>query len=386
MNADIDKNTVKSLKPFLAMEMKSQAEALEKSGYDVIHLEVGDPEFQTPHAIKAAAIQAIESGQTHYTDPLGMADLRKSISNYYRSYYRVNIDPDQVLITAGSTQALLYVLMTLLEIDDEVIISNPCYPAYRNMIIGAKGIPVSVITEPEDGFKLTRERIEQAISSRTKAIIVNSPSNPSGTLLSMDDMHEIATINRAYIISDEIYHGLTYNELPHSILEFTRNAFVINGFSKTFAMTGWRIGYLIFPKEFIDRIRIIQSNFSISTNSFVQIAARVAIDQCREEVNRMNFQYALRRKYMLHRLRKMGFKIHKDPEGAFYIFADARSIIRDSQKFAIELLRNARVAITPGIDFGTQGEGFLRFSYATSFHNIAEGLNRIEKYLNLIEY
>lgn len=386
MNADIEKKTVKSLKPFLAMEMKSQAEAIEESGYDVIHLEVGDPEFHTPHAIKAAAIQAIESGQTHYTDPLGMADLRKSISNYYRSYYRVNIDPEQILITAGSTQALLYVLMSLLEIDDEVIISNPCYPAYRNMIIGAKGIPVSVITEPEDGFKLTRERIEQATSSRTKAIIVNSPSNPCGTLLSLDDMHEIATINRAYIISDEIYHGLTYNELPHSILEFTTNAFVINGFSKTFAMTGWRIGYLIFPKEFIDRIRIIQSNFSISTNSFVQIAARVAIDQCWEEVNRMNFQYAARRKYMLHRLRKMGFKIHKDPEGAFYIFADARSIIGDSQKFAIELLRNARVAITPGIDFGTQGEGFLRFSYATSFHNIVEGLNRIEKYLNIIEY
>lgn len=384
MKAVMNEKIKMRLKPFLAIEMKSRAVALENSGYDVIHLELGDPEIQTPLVIKAAAIQAIESGHTHYTDPLGMIDLRKAICNFYQSQYGVSIDHDQVLITAGSTQAILFLLMALLENDDEVIIPNPCYPAYRNLIIGAGGTPVSVVTEPEDGFKLAREKIEQVLTDRTKAILFNSPSNPCGTILSMDDMREIASIKKSYIISDEIYHGLTYDVLPHSILEFTSNAFVVNGFSKTFSMTGWRIGYLIFPKKFLDLIRSIQSNFSISTNSFVQIAAMAAINQGWEEVSRMKTQYNERRKYMIHRLRKMGFIVHKDPEGAFYVFADSRSITSDSQKLADDLLKNARVAVTPGIDFGTQGEGFIRLSFAASFNNIVEGLNRVEGYLRSI--
>lgn len=233
----------------------------------------------------------------------------------------------------------------------------------------------------EDGFQYRPEAIEEKITKKTKAIFINSPSNPTGNLLSESRMRAIAEFS-PYIISDEIYHGLVYEGQEHSILEFTDNAFVLNGFSKLYAMTGLRLGYLIAPKPFVRPIQKIQQNFFISANSVVQIAAITALEETGEDVARMKNIYNERRQYMVKRLKEIGFGITVEPTGAFYVFANAKHISKDSYKLAFDMLEKAHVGVTPGIDFGNNGEGYLRFSYANSLENIVEGLDRIEHYLN----
>jgi aspartate/methionine/tyrosine aminotransferase len=351
--------------PFIVMEILEKAQELEKNGVNVIHLEIGEPDFDTPQCVKDAVCRAVSDGYTHYTHSLGIPELRQAICDYYRDTYAVSISPDQIVVTSGTSPAMFLLFSTLLEPGDEVIISDPHYACYANFIRFLKGCPVMVPVHETDGFQFQPDAIRENISPRTRAIFINSPSNPGGTLLSAERMKDIAQLS-PYIVSDEIYHGLVYGETAHSILEFTDRAFVLNGFSKLFAMTGFRLGYLIAPPEFMRPLQKIHQNFFISANSMAQKAALAALEAAGDDVERMKGIYDRRRKYMLQRLKAMGFDIPVEPTGAFYIFVNAAHICPDSYRLAFDMLEKAHVGVTPGIDFGTNGEGYLRFSYANS--------------------
>jgi aspartate/methionine/tyrosine aminotransferase len=369
------------IKPFIVMDVLERANALERAGVDVIHLEVGEPDFDTPQCVKDAVCQALEEGQTHYTHSLGAFELRQAISQYYLDTYDVIVDADQIVVTSGTSPAMLLVFSALLEPGDEVIVSDPGYACYSNFIKFLDGVPADVPVYEEDGFQYRPEAIQARMSARTKAILINSPSNPTGNLLSARRMQSIAEF-APYIVSDEIYHGLVYEGREHSILEFTQDAFVLNGFSKLYAMTGFRLGYLIAPKAFVRPIQKLQQNFFICANSVAQRAALAALQQAGPDVARMRRVYNERRQVMVKRLKELGFGITVEPTGAFYVFANARHISTDSYQLAFDILEKAHVGVTPGIDFGANGEGYLRFSYANSMRNIAEGMNRIEAYLS----
>ena len=365
---------------FIVMDVMAKAEELERKGENVIHMEVGEPDFPTPKVITKAANEALMNNKTRYTHALGLLELRQAICDYYFKEYSVVITPDQVMVSTGTSPALLFAMIAILDHGDEVIISNPRYPCYQNFILAAGGKIKEVKTYPEEGFQYRPKEIKKKLSPKTKAILINSPSNPTGIVMTEEQLQNIAQFDRQYIISDEIYHGLVYKDRAHSILEFTDKAFVINGFSKLYAMTGWRLGYCIFPKEFSSVMQRIHQNFMISANGFIQWAGIAALTKAQKEVAKMVKIYDERRQYMLARLQDMGFVIHVEPTGAFYVFADARRFCRDSYQEAFRITEEAKVGVTPGIDFGSGGEGFLRFSYATSLENIKKGLDRLERY------
>lgn len=365
---------------FIVMDVMAKAEELERKGENVIHMEVGEPDFPTPKVITKAANEALLNNKTRYTHALGLLELRQAICDYYFKEYGVTITPDQVMVSTGTSPALLFAMIAILDHGDEVIISNPRYPCYQNFILAAGGKIKEVKTYPEEGFQYRPKEIKKKLSPKTKAILINSPSNPTGIVMTEEQLQNIAQFDRQYIISDEIYHGLVYKDRAHSILEFTDKAFVINGFSKLYAMTGWRLGYCIFPKEFSSVMQRIHQNFMISANGFIQWAGIAALTKAQKEVAKMVKIYDERRQYMLARLQDMGFVIHVEPTGAFYVFADARRFCRDSYQEAFRITEEAKVGVTPGIDFGSGGEGFLRFSYATSLENIKKGLDRLERY------
>jgi aspartate/methionine/tyrosine aminotransferase len=372
--------------PFIVMDVLERANEMERQGIHVIHLEVGEPDFDTPQCIKDAACKALDNGHTHYTHSLGMIELREAISEHYLKTYGVSVDPDQIVISSGTSPAMFVMFSALLEKGDQVIVSDPHYACYPNFIKFVQGEPVFVPVYEEDGFQYRPEAIEQKITRRTKGIFINSPSNPTGNLLSKERMEAIAALSlksdSPYIISDEIYHGLVYEGKEHSILEFTKKAFVFNGFSKLYAMTGLRLGYMIAPKHFIRPIQKLQQNFFISANAMVQVAGIAAFKEAGEDILRMKRIYNERRQYMIRRLKDMGLGITVEPTGAFYVFANAKHISGDSYKLAFDILEKAHVGVAPGIDFGKNGEGYLRFSYATSMENIAQGMDRLENYFH----
>ena len=369
-----------NITPFIVMEVLERASLLEKEGKNIIHLEVGEPDFDVPSCVLKASETAMKQGRTHYTHSLGDPELRQEICNTYLKNYGVHVSPEQVIVTSGTSPAILMVLFALCNPDDEIILSDPGYACYPNFISlsGAKMVKVPVYDE--DGFQYRPENICSAITERTKAIMINSPMNPTGNLLSPETLKSIAGFS-PYIISDEIYHGLVYEDRAHSILEFTKHAFVLNGFSKLHAMTGLRLGYVIVPEEFVRPIQKLQQNLYICASSVAQRAGIAALRDADTDVEHMKNIYNERRKYMISRLRELGFRITVEPTGAFYIFVDARHLSTDSYKLAFDILEKAHVGVTPGIDFGENGEGYLRFSYANSLENIIEGLNRLEKYI-----
>ncbi len=371
---------IDDISPFIVMEVLERAAEIEKSGKKVIHLEVGEPDFDVPKCIHEATLQALNEGRTHYTHSLGDPELRAQIANKYLKEYNVTVDPDQVIVTSGSSPAILLALSVLCSANDEVIISDPAYACYPNFIryIGAKIVRVPV--SEKDGFQIHPESILKNISEKTKALIINSPMNPSGNLLTKETMEQLAKLP-VQIISDEIYHGLVYEDKAHSILEFNEDAFVLNGFSKLYAMTGLRLGYVIAPKQYVRPMQKLQQNLFICASSLAQRAGIAALNEAGDDVESMRQVYNERRVYMVNRLKEIGFKIHKEPSGAFYVFVNASHLSTDSYKLAFDILEKVHVGVTPGIDFGPGGEGFLRFSYVNSVENIEEGLDRLESYI-----
>ena len=370
----------KEIPPFIVMDVLERAQELEREGQHIIHLEVGEPDFDTPECINEAGYRAICEGKTHYTHSLGLIELREAISEEYWKKYRVKVSPEQILIASGTSPAMLLLFAALLEPGDEVILSNPYYPCYPNIIRFVDGSPVFVKVLEEEGFQYLPEMIEEKLSQKVKGIMINSPSNPTGNVMPAKRMKEIAKFT-PFIISDEIYHGLVYGEEIHTILEFTDRAFVINGFSKLYAMTGWRLGYLIAPKEFIRPMQKIQQNLFISASSFSQWGALAGLKEAEKDIQRMRDTYDRRRRFLIPRLRDLGFGITVEPTGAFYILANAKRFSDDSYHLAFDILQEAKVGVAPGIDFGTNAEGYLRFCYANSMENIEEGMNRLETYL-----
>jgi aspartate/methionine/tyrosine aminotransferase len=371
----------REIPPFIVMEVLEKAHELERQGRNIIHLEVGEPDFPTPRCVCEAAQEAMKKGETHYTHSLGILELREAICEHYREKYGVHVDPGQIIVTSGTSPALFMIFSTLLEVGDEIIMSDPHYPCYPNYanFLGAK--PAFVNVHEKDGFQLRPEEIKKKIRPGTSAILINSPSNPTGNLLSSERMEKIAGLGPP-IISDEIYHGLVYGDKEHSILEFTDNAFVLNGFSKLYAMTGWRLGYVIAPPEFVRPLQKVQQNFFISAGSISQWAGLAALTKAQDDVERMKITYDERRRYMIRRVRELGFGLTVEPSGAFYILVNARHLTDSSYELAFEILEKAGVGVAPGIDFGENAEGYLRLSYANSLENIEEGLKRLEGFLN----
>ena len=370
----------RDIQPFMVMEVLEKAEKLERLGREIIHLEVGEPDFDTPRCIKDACCGAMEDGKTHYTGSMGLIELREAICEDYRQRYDVTVHPDQIIVTSGTSPALLLLFSALLEPGQEVILPNPYYPCYPNTIQFVDGKPVPIDVSEEDAFQYEPDLIRETITSRTKAILINSPSNPTGHVMDRERMADLCRFG-PYIVSDEIYHGLVYEGEAHSILEFTDRAFVINGFSKLYAMTGWRLGYVIAPKPYVRPMQKIQQNLFISANAMAQWSALAALTRAQTDVDRMVETYNERRLYTLRRLKELGFGIAIEPTGAFYVLANAKRFTDRSYDFVFDMLEKAGVGVAPGIDFGTNAEGYVRFCYANSLENIERAMERIEGYL-----
>jgi (5-formylfuran-3-yl)methyl phosphate transaminase len=368
------------IEPFLAVEVFERAQALERRGIDVVHLGFGEPDFETPAVIQEAAQKAIKDGRTKYTASLGILPLREAIAEHYGRRYGVIVSPDQILVTAGTSPAMLLVFGALLDAGDEVILSDPHYACYPNFVRYAEGRPIYVGVEEGDGFQYRPEAMRERLTERTRAILINSPANPTGTVLDGERIAAIAGLGPR-VVSDEIYHGLTYEGPEHSILEFTDRAFVLNGFSKAFAMTGWRLGYVIAPPDRIRALQKLYQNFFISTNEFVQWAGVAALREAADEVRRFRAIFGERRRVMLDALAAIGLGVRAEPTGAFYVFVNVRHYTSDSLAFAFDILEHAHVTVVPGIDFGANGEGYLRLSYASSVERIREGLARLGRFL-----
>ena len=366
--------------PFLVMDILERAKELERQGEHIIHLEIGEPDFPTPQVVKEAAFRAMAAGETQYTHSQGLMDLREALCRHYLEKYGVRLSPEQFIVTSGTSPAMLLIFAALLDAEDEVILSDPHYSCYPNFLRLVDAIPHYVRVWEEEGFQFRPEELRPHLTPQTKGIIINSPANPTGTLLSAERLARIAELG-PHIVSDEIYHGLVYEGQEHSILEYTDRAFVINGFSKLYAMTGWRLGYLIAPREFVRPIQKLMQNFFISANPFVQRAGIAALTQAGPELEVMRATYDERRRFLLAGLERLGFHIPVPPTGAFYVFVNARHLSADSYALAFDILEKAKVGVTPGIDFGDGGEGYLRFSYANSLENLMEALNRLESYL-----
>ncbi len=363
------------VEPFYVMKVLERAKEIERSGEKVIHLEIGEPDLPVPQKVKEEAKKAIDTYEMRYTESVGIFPLREAIAGYYEREYGVRVKPEQVIVTPGSSPGLLALLKVLGEILGEISYTDPGYPCYKNMLkfLNLKGKAVNVY--PETDFKVKPENVE------TPVLMVNSPSNPTGTIYSKEELRELS--EKTFLVSDEIYHGLTYSGRAPSVLEVTRNAAVVNGFSKFFLMTGWRLGWLVVPEELVPDLTAILQNIVISPPTVSQIAAVKCFDkEVLEELRRNVEVFRKRRDLLLKGLKEIGFKIPAEPQGAFYIYADASNFTDNSYEFAFEVLERAKVAITPGRDFGYNGtERFVRFSFCTELSKIEEGLERLRKYL-----
>lgn len=371
----------KKITSFKVMDLLERALKIE----DVIHLEIGEPDFDTPEEIKNEGIRAIKEEKIGYTHSMGMQELREAIAFYYNSNYGTKIQYQNVVVTSGTSPALLLAVYVVMEYSkkNEFLISNPGYACYPNFInfLNAKIKQYSL--DIEHGFRVDINKIKEQITENTAGILVNSPSNPMGTILTPKEMKDIAGTGIT-VISDEIYQGLVYKGKKYdSMLNYTDNALVLNGFSKLFAMTGWRLGYLVVPDKYVDLTQRVEQNLFISANTISQYAAIKALTDksVEKQINNMVEEYDRRRLYAIKRLKDEGIKMAAHPDGAYYIIIDVREYTNDSLAFAYEILENAKVAITPGIDFGSNLEGYLRISYATSIDNINIGIERLGKYL-----
>jgi aspartate/methionine/tyrosine aminotransferase len=372
------------IEPFLAVEIAERAFELERAGVDVVHLEFGEPDFEASPVITDAVMRAVKDGRTKYTGSLGILPLREAIADHYAASYGVRISPDQVLVTPGTSPAMLLLFGHLLDAGDEVVLGDPYYACYPSFIRYAEGRMATVSTEEKQGFELHPDAVREQMTSRTRAVLINSPANPTGAVMRPEAMAGIADVagrGGAVVVSDEIYHGLVYEGRARSILEFTDRAFVLNGFSKAFAMTGWRLGYAIGPVADIRALQTLFGNFFISTNEFVQWAGVAALREAVEDTARFRAIFAERRRAMIDGIRRIGLGVGFEPTGAFYVLANARAYTHDSTSFAKTMLEEAHVAVTPGAAFGPNAEGYLRFSYASSVERIEEGLRRIGRFL-----
>jgi aspartate/methionine/tyrosine aminotransferase len=371
----------REIEPFLAMEVLERAHALERAGAKVCHLEIGEPDVPPPAEVVEACVAALRGGETHYTDSRGLLELREAIAREKGARAGVAIDPARVLVASGTSPAMLLVFSLLVDPGSEVVLGTPHYPCYPNFVRFCGGVPVLVPTDPERGHALDPARVRAALTPRTRAIVLASPANPTGAVQAPETVRELAALGPP-LVSDEIYDGLVYDGARvTSALAVSPDAFVLDGFSKRYAMTGFRLGFVIAPEAALRPLQVLQQNLFISANHFVQRAGIAALERGALALEAMRAAYDRRRRLLVAGLRELGFVVPRLPLGAFYVFADARAFGADSRRLAFDLLENAHVAVTPGVDFGAAGEGWLRFSYAASEQTIAEALERLARAL-----
>ena len=375
-----------AIQPFHVMALLARARQLESSGRDIVHMEIGEPDFPTAAPIVEAGRTALADGHTHYTPAAGLPALRAAIVADYRNRYAVDIDPERLLITPGASGALLLVLGALLEPGRALALSDPGYPCNSNFaqLFGTDALRIACAASTR--YQLTAPLLEAHWDARIGAVLVASPSNPTGTLLTRAELAALAGLcaqKNVPLIVDEIYHGLTYGTAAASVLEVTQNAFVINSFSKFFGMTGWRLGWVVAPAHAIEPLDRLAQNLFLAAPTPAQHAALAAFTpaaQAEFEVRRQDFQS--RRDYLLPALRELGFVVPVEPEGAFYIYADCSAFTNDSFRWCSEVLEKIGVAITPGIDFGEyRARQHVRFAYTTSLERLQEGVERLRDYL-----
>ncbi|MDJ0868393.1 MAG: pyridoxal phosphate-dependent aminotransferase [Myxococcota bacterium] len=365
----------RSMQPFLAMEVMERAFELERQGARIIHLEIGEPDFAAPPAAVAACREAVSGGETHYTDSRGLAELREAIAADKARRAGVALDPERVIVTSGTSPAMLLVFGLLVEAGGEVVIPTPHYPCYPNFVRFCGGEPVFVPLA--DGWQVDLDAVRAALTPRTRAVVVASPANPTGAIQDAETLRALAGLG-VPLVSDEIYDGIVYDGARvTSALAVSDDAFVLDGFSKRYAMTGFRLGFAVAPERALRPLQVMQQNLFISANHFVQRAGVAALAEGEATRLAMLDAYTRRRTLMVEGLRKLGFGVPSPPQGAFYVFADARAFGRDSLRLAFDLLERARVAVTPGVDFGAAGEGWLRFSLSAPDAQIREALERL---------
>ncbi|HKC90454.1 MAG TPA: pyridoxal phosphate-dependent aminotransferase [Candidatus Limnocylindria bacterium] len=367
-----------------AFEVLAKARALEAKGRDIVHLEIGEPDFDTPPAIVAAGVAALERGETHYTQSAGVIELREAITLYLKERRGVRADPGQVIVTPGAKPIMFYALLALLDDGDEAIYPDPGFPIYASMIdfAGARGVPLPL--REENGFQPDLDELRRLLSSRTKVLVLNSPNNPTGGVLSPDAIRQIAVIARErdlWVLTDEIYGELVYDGEHHSIAVeegMAERTILLDGFSKTFAMTGWRLGYGVFPRSLVEPVTKLVTNSVSCTATFVQRAGTAALASRPPEVDRMIAEFRRRRDAVVKGLNAVPGITCRAPQGAFYVFPNVRGLgLRSSADVADRLLNEAGVATLAGTCFGAAGEGYLRLSYANSLANLDKAVSRI---------
>ena len=374
------------IRPFYVMDLLARAGQLESEGRSVLHLEVGEPDFPTPQPIIDAGIRALRQLKTHYTPALGLPELRQSIAGYYLQKFNINIDARRIIVTPGASGALQLALSVLVDTGDNVLLTDPGYPCNRNMIrlLGADSevVPVSAETQ----FQMCAAHVSEHWNERSVAAMIASPSNPTGTMIHPQDLSDlIAAIDAVggRLIVDEIYQGLVYSDAEFSALKFSSDVFIINSFSKYFGMTGWRLGWMVVPDEYVDAIDRVAQNLFLAASTVAQYAALVAFDEASIEIlERRVSKFRERRDYLLPVLREMGFVIPVEPSGAFYIYADCAAITRDSFQWTRSLLEEEGVAVTPGIDFGEyRASTHLRFAYTRPIDQLECACCRIARFI-----
>lgn len=385
----------KDIAPSITLEITAKAKSLKESGVDVISFGAGEPDFNTPKNIIDAAYKAMLDGKTKYTQTSGILELREAICKKFKEDNDLEYKVDQILVSTGAKQSLANAFLAILNPEDEVIMATPYWVSYPELIKLADGKPVFLNTSKDNGYKLNREELEKALTSKTKAFIINSPNNPTGTIYTKEELYDLAKFaeeNNLIIISDEIYEKLIYDNEKHiSIASLSpyayKNTIVINGFSKSSAMTGWRIGYAAANKEIIKLMTSIQSHTTSNTCSVTQYAALEALNGPKDELLKMVKVFEDRKNFMVKLLKGLKDIDIIEPKGAFYVMVDITKYlnddIKDSLEFSKELLEKEKVAVIPGIGFGL--EGYIRLSYAISKEQIEEGIERIKNFLNIIK-
>jgi len=363
------------VEPFFVMKVLERAREIEKEGKEVIHLEIGEPDLPVPRKVKEKAREFLERHESKYTESTGIYPLRERIARYYGEVYGVSVEPERVIVTPGSSPGLLALLKVVSERLGRVSYPDPGYPCYKNMLklLSLEGVALPV--EPENSFKVLPSQV------KTPVLIVNSPANPTGVVYTEKELRSLS--EKAFLVSDEIYHGLVYSGRAPSVLEVSDRCAVVNGFSKFFLMTGWRLGWMVVPEEFLADITAILQNTVISPPTVSQYAALACFEEeVLEELRRNVEIFRKRGELLLKGLEEIGFKVPARPQGAFYIYADASAFTDDSFNFAFELLERTAVAVTPGRDFGYNKTGrFVRFSFCTSIEKIEKALERLRSYL-----
>ena len=368
--------------PFEVMEIQTAARELERQGKDVIHMEIGEPDFSTPQPIIDAAIKALKDKPMFYTSALGIQPLREAIAHFYWNKYRVTISSDRIVVTAGSSAALLITMGVLLNAGDEVLMADPGYPCNRHFVRAMEGLPKAIPVGPESDYQLATRHIAANWGERSVAALVASPSNPTGTLVAPDELRRIhaEVVSRGgTLIVDEIYQGLTYGVAPSTALSIADDMFVINSFSKYFQMTGWRLGWLVVPPHYVREVEKLAQNLFISPSTPAQYAALAAFDaETINIVEQRRIEFQARRDFLMPALRSIGFEIPVEPQGAFYIYAQSDKLSEDSFALSRKILQHAHVAITPGKDFGSHApEKHIRIAYTQTIPRLMEAIERI---------